>query len=167
MLFRAATTADIPTIWKILQQAIEQRRQDGSEQWQHGYPNEQTVRDDVDAGYAYVLIDEQVIIAYAALIVGIEPAYDVIEGRWLTDGPYAAVHRVARSTEVQTKGIATEVLACIERICREKGVPSIRLDTNYDNRPMLRLLEKLRYTYCGEIQFQGASRMAYEKVLAD
>ena len=30
---------------------------------------------------------------------------------------------------------------------------------------MLRILEKLSYTYCGEIIFGGAPRKAFEKVL--
>jgi hypothetical protein len=30
---------------------------------------------------------------------------------------------------------------------------------------MLRILEKLNYTYCGEVMFGGAPRMAFEKLL--
>ncbi len=40
------------------------------------------------------------------------------------------------------------------------------MDTNFDNTPMLRILEKLGYTYCGEVYFRGSARRAYEKVLA-
>jgi len=56
MILQKATFFEAPVIWNILQEAIEQRKQDGSEQWQNGYPNEHTVHDDITDGYAYVLI---------------------------------------------------------------------------------------------------------------
>ena len=43
MILRKAAFSELPIIWDILQQAIEQRKQDGSEQWQDGYPNERGI----------------------------------------------------------------------------------------------------------------------------
>lgn len=165
MILRKATFAEQPVIWEILQQAIEQRRKDGSEQWQNGYPNEQTVRDDITDGYGFVLVENEVIIAYAAIIFDIEPAYTDIKGKWLTDGDYAVVHRVATSDAVKGKGVATQLFKEIENLSREQKVYSIKVDTNFDNAPMLRILDKLNYIYCGEVLFGGAPRMAYEKVI--
>lgn len=166
MILRKATFSELPLIWGILQQAIDQRKQDGSEQWQNGYPNEQTVHDDITHGYAYVLIDNNVIIAYAAIIFGVEPAYNDIKGRWLTNDDYVAVHRVATSNAVKGKGVATQLFKMIEDLCTEQKVYSIKVDTNFDNVPMLKILDKLSYSYCGEIFFSGAPRKAYEKVLS-
>ncbi len=165
MILRKAAYSTLPVIWNILQQAIEQRKQDGSEQWQNGYPNEQTVDEDISNGYAYVLTDDDVIIAYAAIIFGVEPAYEEIIGKWLSNGDYAVVHRVAVSNAVKGKGIATHLFKAIEDLCMEQKVYSIKVDTNFDNIPMLRILDKLNYTYCGEIFFCGAARKAYEKVI--
>ena len=165
MILRKAFFAELHIIWDILLQAIEQRKQDGSEQWQNGYPNEQTVHDDITYGYAYVLIDNNVIVAYAAIIFGVEPAYNNINGRWLTNGDYVVVHRVATSNEVKMKGVATNLFRMIEDLCLEQKVYSIKVDTNFDNVPMLKILDKLSYTYCGEIVFNSASRKAYEKVI--
>src|SRR5215467_2735351 len=109
MILRKATFSELPTIWGILLQAIEQRKQDGSEQWQNGYPNEQTVHDDIANGYAYVLTDNDEIVAYAAIIFGIEPAYNDIKGNWLTSDDYTTVHRVATSNKVKGKGVATRL----------------------------------------------------------
>ncbi|MGC4021844.1 MAG: hypothetical protein QM734_07805 [Cyclobacteriaceae bacterium] len=83
MILRKAIFLEQSVIWDILQQAIEQRKLDGSDQWQNGYPNEQTVHDDIENGYAYVLVDNEVVIAYAAIIFGVEPAYNDIKGSWL------------------------------------------------------------------------------------
>lgn len=165
MILRKATFLELPVIWNILQQAIEQRKDDGSEQWQNGYPNEQTVRGDITNGCAYVLVDNDVVVAYAAIIFGIEPAYNNIEGKWLTDDDYVVVHRVATSNAVKGKGIATHLFQLIEYLCIEQKVYSIKVDTNFDNVPMMKILDRIGYTYCGEIFFGGASRKAYEKVL--
>lgn len=165
MRLRKAIFSELQVIWGILQQAIEQRKQDGSEQWQHGYPNEKTVYEDIANNYAYVLIDNNVIIAYAAIIFGIEPAYNNINGKWFTDDDYVVIHRVATSNAVKGKGIATRLFKMVEDLCLEQKVYSIKVDTNFDNVPMLKILNKLDYIYCGEIFFGGAPRKAYEKVL--
>lgn len=166
MLLRKAVDAEIAVIWGILQQAIEQRKQDGSNQWQNGYPNEQTIRDDIAKGYAYVLVDNTTVIAYAAIIFGVEPAYNNLIGKWLTNNDYVVVHRLATSNAFKCKGIATYLLSEVERLCIEQHVYSIKVDTNFDNIPMMKILDKLSYTYCGEVYYNGSPRRAYEKIMA-
>jgi GNAT superfamily N-acetyltransferase len=165
MILRKANFSEVTLIWSILQEAIEQRKQDGSDQWQNGYPNEHTVHEDITKGYAYVLIDNEMIVAYAAIIFGIEPAYNNIKGKWLTNDDYVVVHRVATSNASKGKGVATHLFKMIEDLCLQQNVYSIKVDTNFDNLPMLKIMDKLGYTYCGEIFFSGAPRKAYEKVL--
>ncbi len=165
MILRKAFFSEQPIIWNILQQAIAQRKNEGSDQWQNGYPNEQIVHDDIANGYAHVLVENSEIIAYAAIIFGIEPAYENIEGRWLTHDDYVVVHRVATSNEVKRKGIATHLFKMIEELTVEQKVYSIKVDTNFDNVPMIKILSKLDYTYCGEVFYDGVPRKAYEKVL--
>jgi GNAT superfamily N-acetyltransferase len=164
MILRKANLSEAPVIWTILQQAIAQRKRDGSTQWQNGYPNEESVQEDITNGYAYVLLENEVIVAYAAIIFGIEPA---IQGKWLTNGDYVVVHRVATSEAVKGKGIATRLFKMIEDLCLQQKVYSIKVDTNFDNVPMLKIMDKLSYTYCGEVFFNNAPRKAYEKVLAN
>ncbi len=164
-IFRAAEAADAEGIWTILQQAIERRRLDGSRQWQDGYPNTDTVKKDIEKGWGFVLADETGIIAYSALIVNDEPAYDQIDGAWLTNGDFLVVHRVAVSDRVTGKGMATRLFKEIEEYAVTQHIPSIKVDTNFDNPAMLRILEKLGYIYCGEVILFGAPRKAFEKVL--
>ena len=165
MTLDKATLNDLNAIWEIIQQAIEQRRQDGSQQWQNGYPNKQTITGDITNGYGYVMTDNKVIIAYAAVIFGIDPAYKEIKGQWLTLGDYAAVHRVATSNAVKGQGVATKLFKLIETLAVAQNVFSIKVDTNFDNIPMLKILDRLNYSYCGEIFFNDAARKAFEKVL--
>lgn len=157
--------SEVPVIWNILLDAIEQRKQDGSAQWQDGYPNELTVRNDIEKGYGYLLTENDQVLAYAAIIFDKEPAYDGIEGQWLTNDDYIVVHRVAVSKQAKGKGVATKLFKEIESLSLRQNVYSIKADTNFDNVPMLKILDRLGYTYCGEVFYRGAPRKAYEKVL--
>ena len=165
MELRLAKIEDVEIIWRILQQAIAQRKKDGSDQWQNGYPNEQTVKEDIQNGNGYVLVSENKVIAYAAIIFGIEQTYIDIKGKWLSNDDCVVVHRVATEEGYKGKGIATQLFLLIEAFCIQKNIFSIKVDTNFDNLPMLRILEKLNYSFCGDIFFSGASRLAFEKVL--
>lgn len=166
MNLRQAKQSELAISWEIIQYAIEQRRLDGSRQWQDGYPNEASIQDDLDHGYAHLVTENEDVLAYAAIIFGKEPAYEHIEGKWLTNGDYVAIHRVAASELAKGKGVATKLFQMIEELCMSKNVYSIKVDTNFDNIPMLRILEKLNYTYCGEVYFRGGARKAFEKVLS-
>lgn len=165
MILRKAEQADVPAIWQIIQYAIEQRKNDGSDQWQDGYPNQLTIQNDLNNGHAYVLEENAKILLYAAIIFEGEPAYEDIKGEWLTNGDCAVLHRIAASPLAKGKGTATLLLQLCEDLCKERQIYSIKVDTNFDNIPMLRILEKQGYSYCGEVFFRGGARKAFEKVL--
>lgn len=165
MILRKAKQAELPLLWDILRYAIEQRRLDGSQQWQNGYPNENSLHTDFENGHAYVVEENGTALVYAAIIFDIEPAYTAIQGKWLTDGEYVVLHRVAASPLARGKRAATKLFELVEQLCKERNMHSIKVDTNYDNAPMLRIMEKLGYTYCGEVFFNGGARRAFEKVL--
>lgn len=163
---RKATKEDSYIIWEILQQAIEQRRLDGSTQWQDGYPNPTTIETDINNGNGFVLTQNNTVIAYAAVILNNEPAYSEIKGNWLTNSDFFVVHRVAVANTVKGKGIATKLFQLLEPFATAQQVFSIKVDTNFDNIPMLKILDRLGYTYCGEVFFRGSARKAFEKVLS-
>jgi len=163
--FKKATPPDIPQIWNILQQAIRRRKEDGSDQWQNGYPNRDTIRNDIAKDVGYVLADGDIVVAYTAILINDEPAYLNIKGEWLTNGDFVVVHRVAVSDEYLGKGVAQKVFGEIENFALANNIFSIKVDTNFDNAAMLRILEKLGYVYCGEVYLSGGGRKAFEKVL--
>ncbi|WP_346236224.1 N-acetyltransferase family protein [Niabella insulamsoli] len=162
---RQASIEDAAAIWQILQEAIERRRRDGSLQWQDGYPNTETVQQDIASGAGYVLLCNNIIVAYAALLFNNEPAYENIDGAWLTNGDFMVVHRVAVSDQVAGKGFAALFFREMEVIAKAHHVFSIKVDTNFDNPAMLHILHKSGYIYCGEVMLRGAPRKAFEKRL--
>ena len=163
--FRQASASEVPQIWEIIQQAIVRRKNDGSDQWQDGYPNQAVIEHDITKGIGYVLADDNMIIGYAAILFNDEPAYEQLNGTWLTNGDFAVVHRVAISDDYVGKGLAQKIFHFTEDLAITNNIFSIKVDTNFDNSPMLKILEKLGYTYCGEVTFRSSARKAFEKKL--
>ncbi|WP_374458806.1 N-acetyltransferase family protein [Chryseobacterium taeanense] len=162
---RQAETEDRDIIWNILQQAIERRRKDGSTQWQEGYPNLNTVETDIENGFGYVMTVDGEIAVYAALILNDEPAYDNIDGAWLSNGEFVVVHRVAVDEKFAGQGMVKKLFDHIEEFTRSHGIRSVKVDTNFDNVAMLKILESKEYTYCGEVFLAGGMRKAFEKII--
>lgn len=164
--FRKASLTEQSQIWDILQGAIIRRKEDGSNQWQDGYPNPEVVRKDIKNGVGFVLAAGETIVGYSAVMVNDEPEYAKIEGKWLTDEDFVVVHRVAVSESYLGKGFAKKMFGFIEEYARGNNIYSIKADTNFDNVAMMKIFDKLGYVYCGEVYFNGSPRKAYEKVLA-
>lgn len=171
LAFRPARTEERGRILEIIAQAKAQMRALGSAQWQDGYPAAADIDADIAGGCGYVLARQPDagegsagrIVAYGAVVCGAERAYASIEGRWLTSGNYVVLHRLAVADGEKRRGAATEFVRRTERLARERGFASLRIDTNFDNRYMLRLLARLGYGYCGRIRYASGERLAFEK----
>ena len=101
------------------------------------------------------------VIAYGAVVFDGEPAYDAIEGAWLTDGEYVVLHRMAVADGEKARGVATEFMRRVEAMAHGRGTGSMRVDTNFDNRYMLRMLGRLGFVYCGKVRYRSGERLAF------
>ncbi|MCO6162918.1 GNAT family N-acetyltransferase [Flavobacterium sp. NRK F7] len=164
--FRKAQISDIPEIWLILQKAIQRRKEEGSKQWQDGYPNPEVIQNDIEKEIGFVLTDNQKIIGYTAVLINDEPEYARIEGKWVTNADFVVFHRVAISEDYLGKGLAKIMIGYIEDYALENQIYSVKADTNFDNHAMMAIFDRLGYVYCGEVYFRGSARRAYEKVLS-
>lgn len=163
--FRPAKYSEASQIWQILKDAIKRRKKDGSNQWQDGYPNMEVVKSDIENKIGFVLTQNDTIIGYTAVIINDEPDYINIEGRWLSDQDFVVYHRVAVSDEFLAKGMAKKMIKLIEKYALSKNIYSLKADTNHDNIPMMKIFEKLGYSFCGIVYIRKSPRRAYEKVL--
>ncbi len=148
----------------------------GIPQWLGDYPNHRDIEADMAEGASYVAVDEAgTVLAVMALSFSGEETYDRIDGTWLTESTstaprYAVIHRCAISADAARRGIMTAMFREGERIARERGAQSIRVDTHERNTPVQGLVAKLGYTRCGTITLPypdevDPSRIAFEKVL--
>jgi RimJ/RimL family protein N-acetyltransferase len=163
--FRKAKISEIPEIWDILELAIKRRKEEGSDQWQDGYPNPAVVEKDIEKEAGFVLTDGEIIVGYCAVLINDEPEYSNIEGKWLSYEDFVVFHRVAISEKYLGKGCAQKMIGCIENFAIQNNIHSVKADTNFDNSAMMKVFEKLDYTFCGHVYFRGGQRKAYEKVL--
>ncbi|GAY30826.1 GNAT family N-acetyltransferase [Prevotella sp. MGM2] len=167
--WRKAFPEDLPRIHDIIEQAKQQMLREGKQQWNEYYPALTDLQEDVSSKHGYVLCQENGLpIAYGAVIIGKEPAYNNQECQWLSIAtPYIVVHRLAVADEVRNKGIGTHFMLEVEQMAVKNGIASIRIDTNHDNGHMLRLLARLKFTRCGNIHYpKGGTRIAFEKTIA-
>ncbi len=170
LTFRPATPADMDRIVEIITQAKAQIKAMGSDQWQNGYPSRESIAEDMKRGYAYVITSTEehsakVIAAYGAVVFDGEEAYNHLEGKWLTEGDYVVVHRLAVGDEFKHRGMATEFMRRVEGMATMKGVGAFRIDTHRKNSYMAGLLTKLGFMLCGRVFYDGDERLAYEKRL--
>lgn len=166
MQFRQATLADLPAATAIIRMAVERMLSLGRKQWDHTYPTDTDIFDDIADGRGFVLTDRQgTVVAYGAVSHDPEPAYEEIEGEWLSDIPYVVVHRLAVDPTRRGQGYGRIFLESVETLAAGNGTGSFRIDTNHDNTEMLSILARLGFEYCGLIRYGHGERMAYEKLI--
>lgn len=167
MEFRKSEKSDIKDIINIIKEAQNYFKENNIDQWQNGYPNEESIMKDIEGGESYVLLKNNKIIATAYLSFDGESDYNVIyDGKWISNGEYAVVHRVAVSGNIKGQRVAGELFRYIEKVCLENNINHIKIDTHKQNKSMQRFLTKNGFEYCGVIYLKdNAERIAFEKVI--
>lgn len=164
--FRKAEASEQVQIWDLLKQGVIRRKNEGSNQWQDGYPNLEVVKNDIEKEAGYVLTESEKIIGYCAILINDEPEYERIRGNWLSNENFLVFHRMVISESYIGQGLSKKILEFIEKIALNNQIFSIKADTNYDNYAMLKVFEKMNYKYCGTVVFRGSPRKAFEKLLS-
>ncbi len=154
---RRSTPEDIPRLQEIYAIAREFMVGTGNpHQWDADYPSMGLLLEDVGSGDSYVCMQEGRIVGTFVLRGGADPTYEVIDGAWLNDLPYATIHRIASSGEVKGIMYLTMQFAL-------QHYQNIRIDTHRDNIVMQNALRKEGFTYCGIIRcWNGNERLAYQ-----
>lgn len=159
MEIRPTTTSDLDRVMEIYKQARAfMRAHDNPTQWSGGWPAREQIEDDIANNKSFVCVHENKIAGVLCFFVGTDPTYAKIEnGQWLSDTPYAVVHRIASSGEFKGTGSFMMEWAYSKH-------NNVRVDTHEDNYVMQNMLKKLGYTYCGVIRLEnGDPRLAYQK----
>lgn len=160
MNIRKAELNDLDRAMELFDIGRNYMRSNGNEnQWVNGYPQRELIENDIINGYLYACDYEGETEAVFAMIFGEDPTYNYIEGAWLNNEPYAAIHRVASSGKV--RGIVKSItdFAAFQ-------FTNLRGDTHADNITMQNAFEKAGYKKCGVIYLEnGAPRIAYHKCI--
>lgn len=167
--FRAVTASEIDEAMKIYEDGRRAIASLGIDQWQGGYPSLDVIADDVEHERLYAVVTETGKLAAVAAVIPYEPDYDCIDGEWISDGVYNAVHRVAASAEFKGRGASAFLFEKIEDMAKSGGAVSLRIDTHRGNTVMQRFVAKRGFSLCGIITLHDGVgdrlRLAYEKIL--
>lgn len=162
MILRKTKLDDIDRVMEIINQAKQYFKNNNIDQWQEGYPNEESIKEDIMNEEAYVLEDNGKILGTCMVTIQGEPTYHTIDGKWLFNEDYVCVHRIAVDEQYKGAGLASIILD--QAIAMYPNFHSVRMDTHEDNLSMQRFLTKYGFVFCGIITLQnGAPRRAYEK----
>ncbi len=167
MEFRSACKSDIDEIMDIIKIAQKHFKDNGIDQWQNNYPNHQVIEKDIENKSSYVLIEDEIVVGTVMLSFDGEETYSTIyEGEWLSHGEHAVIHRIAIDFNRKGTGLASNFMAEIEKLCKDKGINSIKVDTHRANIAMQRLLLKNGYKQCGIIYLKDKNeRLGFEKLI--
>lgn len=166
-MLRRSEKTHVDRILEIIEGAKVYLRESKVDQWQNGYPNRETIENDIENKWSYVYEEDGVLLATTALSFEGEETYEKIyEGAWIGDIDYGVIHRLGVDTSLMGKNIGSKVLEEVDKIAIKRGVYSVRVDTHEDNKAMQGLLAKNGYVCCGIIYLKdGNKRLAFEKIL--
>ncbi len=166
MKFRKTRIEDVASVLEIIWQAKAYLKQNKIEQWQNGYPNIDSIIEDIQKEYSYVVEEHGIVLGTMAVVFWGEPTYEhIYAGEWKTRGTaYVTLHRVAVRDEWKGRGIAGFMIDEVMSMCQKQSTESIRMDTHRDNYSMQQMMKKNGFEYCGIIYLEdGAERLAYER----
>ncbi|MCC4332586.1 GNAT family N-acetyltransferase [Limosilactobacillus reuteri] len=164
---RRAQLQDLPAIMKIIDDAKELLKKNGSPQWQNGYPNQETLTQDIAMQTNWVLINDNKVVATATLQLTPEPTYrNITQGQWQQpDEPYATIHRVAISSNYRGQGLSKLLFSNLLTVGQMQGIKNFRVDTHRSNKAMQHIAENFNFKKRGIIKVNDQNdpeRLAYE-----
>lgn len=177
MQLRLAQPGEVDAAFGLIEDARAHIAELGIDQWQNGWPTHAAIEQDIANDEGYVVEDDGQLLAYVMISDAGDSHYDeILDGAWLTDSlsenpDYLVLHRFAVGSEARRKGVATFILSEAERIAKEKGMHSMRIDTHANNSRMTSLLERCGFTKCGMILLEESKyvatreRITYEKLV--
>ena len=164
---RRAQLQDLPAIMKIIDDAKELLKKNGSPQWQNGYPDQETFTQDIVMQTNWILINDNKVVATATLQLTPEPTYrNITQGQWQQpDEPYATIHRVAISSNYRGQGLSKLLFSNLLTVGQMQGIKNFRVDTHRSNKAMQHIAENFNFKKRGIIKVNDQNdpeRLAYE-----
>lgn len=163
--YRLAELKDTDKLLEILSSAKQFMKDNNLYQWSDSYPTKDTFLSDIENEIGYVILQDNRVIGYFALIFGIDPLYsNIIEGKFLNSTNYAVIHRIMLASEVRGKKLSYLMFKFSEKISKENGYRNIKVDTHSDNYIMQKSILKANYKKTAVVEmYPGSFRNVFEK----
>lgn len=132
---RKATLDDLDTVWDIIKNAKKLLKEDGSDQWQNGYPTRLSMEQDIESESCYLLIYGGKVVGTGTLMLQGDTHYAyIVDGKWNHAGhPFATINRIAITSGYRGKHFANYIMSTLISFAYMNGVRNIRISTHEKN----------------------------------
>ncbi|MFT4678325.1 MAG: ribosomal protein S18 acetylase RimI-like enzyme [Flavobacteriales bacterium] len=139
----------------------------GVDQWVHGYPTSEIVRNDIEQKDLWLVRIEDELAA--AIVVNKSAAKRYNELSWECKGQdHLEVHRLAVHPKYMNQGLGRSVMMWAENEAKNRGACCIRLDTYSMNEDNIRFYKNLEFRSTGNELFWPpleSSFLCFEKLV--
>lgn len=164
MTVRKATIQETDEIFTFVKAAVERMEEQGIPQWDELYPTQEDFIQDAKSNQLYIAIVDEKPAACFTLNKNCDEEYK--NGSWdYTGDDYCVIHRLCVNPEFQNRGLGTEICNEIEKLARQGGAKSIKLDCFTQNPYSLRMYKKLGYSQVGFADWRKGRFVLMEKIL--
>ena len=164
MIYSKATKEQIKEVFSVFSAAINNMENQGIHQWDEIYPDLPTITGDIAKNQMYIgMIDGKIAVCF---VLSEECDEEYKNGKWQwPDSKFCVIHRLCVNPKFQNQGIATQTMEYIEKLCKEAGYDSIRLDCFTENPYSRKLYDKAGYSVVGYADWRKGRFELREKLI--
>lgn len=169
---RRAQEKDLTEIIRLIEAGKKVLSDRENPQWQDGHPTVAMMKDDIEHGYSWVLIDDKQVVGTAVLQLRAEQNYaEITDGQWAkSDEPYAIIHRLTIDQTADSQHLGKFFLSNLITVGYLQGVRNFRYDTHLKNVSMQKLGEGMGFVQRGTVYIKDDTdpeHLGYELCLED
>lgn len=163
--YRKATLENLYEIMELIKSAIINMNQAKIYQWDEIYPDEATIKYDIENNDLFIgIVDGKIAVIY---VINNSCDKEYNNGDWqYPDTEYRIIHRLCVHPDFQNNGIGKITMEYIESKLSKAGIESIRLDAFNKNSYALKLYKNLGYKIVGYAGWRMGRFYLMEKFLA-
>lgn len=159
-----ATLENLYEIMELIKSAVISMNQAQIYQWDEVYPDEATIRQDIENNELSIGIVESKIAVIYVINKSCDEEYN--NGDWqYPDTEYRIIHRLCVHPDFQNKGVGKITMEYIESELSNEGIESVRLDAFTKNPYAIKLYKKLGYKITGYADWRMGRFYLMEKYL--
>jgi ribosomal protein S18 acetylase RimI-like enzyme len=159
-----ADAQDLPLLLKVVKDCISVMESQGINQWDTLYPDEKTLRNDIETENLRVARINGHIGGMIVLNEYQEVAYQQVQ--WRYEGRILVVHRLMVASAFQNQKLGTYLMRYAEDYAAANKYDAIRLDAFIQNPYAVKLYRGLEYLQAGIVTFRKGEFYCFEKKIS-
>lgn len=149
---RLAKTEDIEKTFAVYHETKQDQFKNVFFQWTENYPNIDTITNDIENGYLYIIEIEKEIIGAINISKVQEKEYATVDWKEASNS-VLVVHRLVIRPDYQRQGFASILMDFAESYATQNKYSFIRLDAYSVNEHVIKFYNKRGYSKRGEVFF--------------